>query len=1059
MHFRRSALATLLVLALPAIAAAQTGMVTGRVATPDGIPLADSRVFLVGTSTYTTTNVEGRYTLRNVPAGRAEVRVIRVGYQEQKKPVTVNANGSATLDFAMEQAVVKLAEIVTTATGEQRKVELGHSITTLGDIAQHVETSPIKNLADLMVAKAPGVIVLPGNMTGSSPIIRIRGMNSLSLSNEPIYVIDGVRMSSSTLGLGTGGTTVSYLNMLNPDEIEDIEIVKGPSAATLYGTAAANGVVVITTKKGKAGNARWTWHAEGGAVKDRNDYPAQYANWGHAPATPSTPARCILVTIAANTCVQDSVTHFDLLREPGYTPKTTGSRHQGGVQVTGGTDVVRYFVTTDLERELGPLKMPEFSRRFLDSTGNKVRDEWLYPESFKRNAMRMNLTAAVNPKFDLNVNAGYTKTDQRLPQVDNNSFSYIYNAFQNPGFKPNFARCSATPVNCLGYTDKGGLGEELGGYGFFTPGNIFQVLNNLDVDRFIASATGQWRPVSWMQNEGTVGTDLANRDGFSICRFGECPASGQTRLGSVSDNRTADRNLSAKLVSTSSWQFRPEVNFRTTVGADYVNLQTEFASSNGSQLPPGAQSVGQAAVRSGNSSLPRADKTLGYYLQEQLSLRDRLFLTIAARTDQNSAFGTNFQRVVYPKASISYIISDEPFFPKFDFLSQLRLRAAYGASGVQPGSTAALQTFASSTVNVPTSVTATSGTDTPGLVANALGNPDLKPERSTEREMGFETRLFSNKVNFDFTYYNKLTKDALYNKPIAASSGASDLNVLQNLASVRNSGLEVQLNTTLIDRRNLGFDVTVSASHNTNKVESLGQQPCTVVATDPTCVNGFKSNPTNGTGANRDSVGMPYRGVYARPFTFTDANNDGIISSNEVTVDPGFVYLGYSYPRDLISIQPGLELFGRRLRVSGLLDYKGGYSIFNNTVSFYCQQTFTCFDETNKTASLYAQARSVAQRYANPTILGAVTSNVGYYENGQFWRLRELSATLQVPNQLATRMRARDASLTFSARNVHIWTKYTGSDPESNYGTGDVQQDFSTTAPPSYFTVRLNLHY
>ena len=200
----RSAVATLALVALPAAAQAQATRTTisGRVtATGTSEPLGEGRVMLVGTSIAATTNSDGRYTLRGVPTGTVEVRVIRVGYTEQKKSITVPAGGTATLDFQMEAAIVKLQELVTTATGEQRRVELGNSVTTLGDVTAKVETAPIQNLGDLLVAKAAGVTVLPGSMTGTAPVVRIRGVGSLAtagsgISNNPIYVIDGVRMNA-----------------------------------------------------------------------------------------------------------------------------------------------------------------------------------------------------------------------------------------------------------------------------------------------------------------------------------------------------------------------------------------------------------------------------------------------------------------------------------------------------------------------------------------------------------------------------------------------------------------------------------------------------------------------------------------------------------------------------------------------------------------------------------------------------------------------------------------------------------------------------------------------
>src|SRR5262249_8736476 len=153
----------------------------------------------------------------------------------------------------------------------------------------------------------------------------------------------------------------SYLNTMSPEEIEDIEIVKGPSAATLYGTQAANGVVVITTKKGKAGASRWTWFAEGGSVQDRNTYPATYALWGHAPGS-TKPIRCQLATMSATTCISDSLTSINLITDKALSPIRDGHNTNYGLQVAGGNDAVRFFVSGDLFNELGLYHMPEFAQ-------------------------------------------------------------------------------------------------------------------------------------------------------------------------------------------------------------------------------------------------------------------------------------------------------------------------------------------------------------------------------------------------------------------------------------------------------------------------------------------------------------------------------------------------------------------------------------------------------------------------------------------------------------------------------------------------------------------------
>jgi TonB-linked SusC/RagA family outer membrane protein len=1030
--------AALLCLVGAASPAQAQGTVTGRVtASGTNEPLSGSRVMLVGTSLVTVTTADGRYTLRNVPTGAQQVRVIRVGYKELKQSVTVTAGETATLDFSMTQTAVQLSEIVTTATGQQRRVELGNSVSTLGNVSQRVATTPTNNLGDLMVAKAPGVVVLPASMTGSAPVVHIRGLNSMTLSNDPIYVIDGVRMNTNSISLGYSGQRASLLNDIDPNDIEDVEIVKGPSAATLYGTDAANGVIVITTKRGRAGATRWTWYGEQGTVDDRNHYPASYALWGHAPATPNTIRRCQLVTVSQGSCVVDSTTSFNIFNDPSVTPFALGSDQTYGGEASGGSDQVRFYVSGNWQNEIGPIKMPGFAQTDLvDSMGTPMRGEWLRPEAFQNYGARANINATLASNFDLTATAGYTNTNQRQVQTDNNIYSVIYSARNNPGF--NFQG-----VPGMTYNEYGSIGEFRNGYGRYSPAQIFQDLPFVGTQRFIGSGNASWRPFSWMNNQGTMGIDLANVDYLHLCRFGECEPSGTRRLGFATQNQDNYRNFSGKLVSTSTWQARSDLIMKTTVGGDYTNEEHDGVSASGSQLPPGAQTVGAAAVQSAGNTLQTVDKTLGVYLQEEAAWRDRLFLTLAARSDQNSSFGENFNNIVYPKASVSWIISDESFFPHYDWLNQFRLRSAYGASGVSPGGTVRLTTYSPQTANIATIAGDPSGNDTPALLASQLGNPNLKPERSAEFEGGFEVDVLDNRAHFGFTYYNKKTHDALINQLIAASSGASDLSVLTNLASVQNSGIEIDLTATLLDRRELGWDVTIGGSHNSNKILSLGLDPS------------GNPNATIGTGTYRDSVGLPVHGAFAQPYTYADANGDGIITPDDVTVSPNYVYAGYTAPRDIWSITNGFDLFDRQLRITILTDYKGGGILYNQTNQFYSSNFSSWYSNNVQSTPLWDQARGVANSAAkNPN-----STVYGFLEPDQYWKLREVSAAWTLPRSVSRYIRSRDAQLVFSARNLRTWTHYTGPDPEANYSTGDVQTDFSDIAPPTYFMVRLNLHY
>ncbi|HEY5061269.1 MAG TPA: TonB-dependent receptor, partial [Gemmatimonadaceae bacterium] len=459
-------------------------------------------------------------------------------------------------------------------------------------------------------------------------------------------------------------------------------------------------------------------------------------------------------------------------------------------------------------------------------------------------------------------------------------------------------------------------------------------------------------------------------------------------------------------------------------------------------LPPGASTPQAGAIPSVTATLATAVKTLGVYVQEQAGIRDRLFLIAAVRSDQNSAFGSNFQRVLYPKLSASWLLSDESFFPRPAFLDQLRLRSAYGASGVQPGPTASLITYQTLTVNTSNNLPGTTGTDTPGLRANALGNANLKPETSAEWEAGIDARMLNNRANIELTYFSKQTHDALIQQPIAPSAAPSNTTVLKNLGSIKNAGVEAVLTTTLADRKSIGWDLTLSGSHLSNKIISLGFD-----ATG-------QPNKTVGTGSNRDSLGMSVNGWFYRPYTYNDTNGDGILTVDEVQVAPTFSYYGYSFPRDIVSLQNGVELFRRKLRVNLLFDYRGGFSVFNQTANIQCAQSNSCPGASNLGASLAQQAANIATRNENPS------SAVGFLQSGQFWRFREASATLTLPGMIAAHLRAQSAAITFAARNLKIWTKYTGPDPEANYAnTSDIQNTYATSGLRSYFTARLALHY
>jgi TonB-linked SusC/RagA family outer membrane protein len=1055
------------------------GTISGRItAQATGQPLAEARVLLIQSSLSATSGEDGRFTIRNAPAGAVQLQVLRVGFQSQKKTVAVTAGGSATVDFVLNVAVAQLEEVVTTATGQQRKVELGNSVQTLGDVGAKVETGSMMSMQDLLVAKAPGVSVLSGSVTGAAPTIRVRGVSSINLSNAPIWVVDGVRYIDRAGASSAGSTPISFLNNLSPEEIEDIEIVKGPSAATLYGTNAANGVIVVTTKKGRAGSTKWSFSGETRTINDRNPYQAQYANFGHAPTSPTKNIRCQLSVMQTPkfaiadgaTCISDSVTSYNYLKDPDNTFIKLGRGSLFGAQVSGGNETIRYFASGSIDNEFGPIQMPAADIRYYDDSLHvPVTNQMLHPRQQQKLNFRSNISAQLSPKLDFTATAGFGKSTNTVEPDNAAIIGLLYVGQASYGWKgcpkgTETTGCGMTGADGKQYTDPTGF--PLHDSNSFAPGSIMQFIWPDDVQRFTGSVNSNWRPLSWLVNDGTVGVDWANQNQFHVCKLNECPASGaNSRLGNINSIQANRRNFSAKLSSTAAWQPRAWMNLKTSAGAEYTNVEQDSVGAQGRGLAPGASSLASTSTFVAYSTLqPTAVKTLGYYLQEQAAINDRLFITVAARQDQNSAFGSKFQHVLYPKLSVSWLASDEEFFPKWGWmhLDQFRVRSAYGANGVQPQATAGLQTFTAATQSVA-KVDAQTGSDLTGLLANNPGNAELKPETSSELEMGFEADFFNRRLHIDYTRYDKRTRDALIALPIPASVGASVTSLQQNIGKTRNWGNEIQANMVIFDRPSFGLDIVFSASHNDNTWLDLGKDPskvgCVQAAGQPACDDLVLGAGT----ATQQHKGDPLFAQWYRGYTYNDANGDGIIQVKEVQVNDTLSRIGVGYAKDLVSIQSGFDLFKRKLRITTMFDYRAGGNTLEGNY-FQCSSApKACRDSQDPTAPLWMQARAVAVTSGTRINGTTYTTRLGYFVPAQFWKFRELAASLSLP-QRANRVLLNakpGSSLVFSLRNIHTWTSFTGVDPEQNYGVNanEISNDFNTSPPPTYITFRLNLKY
>jgi len=645
--------------------------------------------------------------------------VIVVGYSPVETTIRVAAGQTATLDFSLTQMRFSLQEIVVTATGEQARREIGNVVSQI-DVADLIEIAPITSFQDILNSRAPGVLVLPGTGTvGNGARIRIRGFSSSSLSNDPLIYVDGIRVEggSPNSTLYIGGGRASFFDEINYEDIESIEIVKGPSASTLYGTQAANGVIRITTKRGRAGPARWNAFVEQGITNDQATYPDV------AFSRAVGGGQCLPWQQADGQCTIDQLFTHNLMTQEGFTPLKTGRRQKYGINVTGGTEAVQYFVSVDWLNEDGTIRMPDTEQAILrtDRGIEEVPYEQRNPNELTRTNLRANIDARLGENADLAFSSAFTSSNIRFPQTGDNLESIYGGALYG----------SADPA-----------ASSVWG---FAPPNQSMSHNVIRLnDRFISSATLSVRPTSFISLRGTAGIDyLDYSDNETILAGQGCLVCGD-QIGKRSINRFNKSIWYTEAVGNADYTLGDRLSLKTSLGFQFTKDLLIATLNTGETFPPGGRTINAGATRT-SSELTTETVTIGTFLEQRVGFDDRLFLTGALRFDQNSAFGVADQSALYPKVALSYVMLENP---SSGFLNLFRLRGAVGWSGLQPGANAALLFL-----NPVTATTAFG--DVATVTLGGLGNEDLKPERSREVELGFDLGLLGDRIDLQGTYYKE----------------------------------------------------------------------------------------------------------------------------------------------------------------------------------------------------------------------------------------------------------------------------------------------------------------
>ena len=968
---------------------AQSGTIAGVVLVEGSQrPLADAQVAVQGQlGRGAVTSASGRFRIEGVSGTDVVVNVRMIGYRALTQTVRV---GSTNLQFVLSEQALELNQVVVTGTaGGEQKRALGASVDQV-NVSDIMAKEAVPSVEALLDGRAAGVSVLPGTgMVGAGAKVRIRGVGTFSLSSDPLIYVDGVRVDNQT---GTGisiqafsSGVVSRLNDFDPEEIESIEVLKGPAAATLYGTEAARGVINIITKKGASGGVKYQFNVSQGANEFQDAAGRIATNYCIQTGQYTCGSQGVGTLIGLNTVRREDALGTPIFR--------TGPNANYNGNVSGGNGPLRFFASGD----------------FLDNQGADPTNEQ------RRQSFRTNLTITPSERVNVATNFGYITGRTQLSCEAGCGGLMWDSEYSNPANLPQFCAPSAG-VGCT-YVQ---------GFNGTPPAADAQQRDWQDLNRITASATISYNPFPWFSNRLAIGTDVNQEDNVeqvpymtndTLAYFWGASAKGyrfsnqhQAVYNTYDYSGSAHFNLNTSWISKSS------------VGVQYYTRTDQFIQGEGDFFPaPGLQTISSAGQKVGLQDGWSANQTLGYYGQEEFSFNDRLYLTGAVRVDNNSAFGSQVHWVTYPKASLSYVASEEPAVKAHlpAFLNTLRLRAAYGGSGQQPAVNTALQTLQPAAGPLGQGI----------LTPYTLGNSNLKPERVLGAEAGFEAGMFQDRFGIDFTYFHDDSRDAILARGVAPGTGFGGQSQYFNAGEITKQGIEMLLKGQIINRKSYGWDMNVNLSTQSAKILRLNGVDTTVDL-----------------GSNSHRIGYaPFDFFSYKVLSATGAYNaaTNTVAVSQVMCDNGRgqatpcysasgqiiapkVFLGHALPTVDASWTNTIR-FLNNFRLYGMLDYAGGFKRLDNNIRIRCQIFYTCLQYVEPQNT---DPRLLAQYYSAGTLRDFTINDASYV------KVREISLSYDAPQRFANRLGASALSLVGSARNLGMWTRYSGLDPESQFVSG-----------------------
>jgi len=1009
---------------------AQDRVISGKVTSAeDGSSLPGVNVVLKGTTSGTVTDTDGKYSL-SVPVSGSTLVFSFIGL----KTTEIAAGERSVVDVQLEADAKELSEVVVVGYGSQIKQDLTGNIASVkgSDLA----SIQMPSLDAALQGKAAGVFVNNSSgKLGQAVTVRVRGTSSISAGSEPLYVVDGIPITTSVSN-NYGGTTNPLVD-INPNDIESLEVLKDASAAAIYGSRAANGVILITTKRGKSGKTNVSINYQSGVSNEtkRVDFlnSEQYAELIFRAAKYNDDRFGVPVTDPSS----DTQYAKDLMSYHSYgqwdtDPSKTydwqdqafqkGKVEQVDLQLSGGNDKTKFFA----------------SMQHLDQDGI------MYGNSLSRTTGRVNIDQKANDWFNFGVTMSLARTlNRRLP--DDGAFSNVLQSVallpMTPFNDPNTGLISGTPpgdINVgLYYNPR--ISQD---YGRYTQ-ESFRNLSNI-------YGTAKILPGLSFQTEFGVDVLAQNEEGY----FQTQTIRNQTRAtNGVGSNASAFvTNLNAQNYFTYTKEIGKS-SINTVAGMQYQQSNARYSDLEGLDFPSDSyRKIASAATKSDASSSETNFRFNSLFLRANYKFNNKYLATFSIRRDGSSRFGSNSRYGIFPAGSVGWVISEESFLKSVTPISFLKLRASYGQVGnAEIGDFPQLGLFSGDAGYAGAA----------GQRPSQLGNPDLRWETTNQFDIGLDFGFFNNRLTGEIDYYEKNTSGLLLNVNVPRSSGF--VSQVKNVGSLQNRGFELVLNSQNLVGK-LKWNTSFNIGYNENKVVNIQGQII------------------DASFFNRVQEGQPIGVFYTVEYAGVDpANGDALFYRNaknpdgsidRTTVNPA----GYNQAQRTAVGKPNPDY------IAGLTNnfsFKGFdlsiffNGVFGNQISTYGMGRFSAANmrfEDNQTVDQLDAWTTPGQITNIPQ--ARFFSNNGaqlssrYVVDGSFIRLRNVTLGYSLPTSLLSRVKLERVRLYVSGLNLLTFTKYPFWDPEVN---ADIQaaanvniaqgNDFYTPPQPQTIMFGVNIGF